>query len=135
MDTAPMQLSATPRKSTATLSKAEGVDLLKKLALSIEQAADIADLGRSSIYVAIATGNLKAKKSGKRTIILRSDLNDFLAGLPAATFNSTSKLIKKAAAPTEQPPAVEPIQPSNSFTKAAPKSSFRRTASAKGKKQ
>ncbi len=50
--------------------------------LSITEACRIAGIGRTKIYEAIAGGCLKARKLGKRTIVLRSDLNSFLTGLP-----------------------------------------------------
>ncbi len=39
-------------------------------------------LGRDSIYKSIREGRLKAKKFGRRTIVLASDLQAFLASLP-----------------------------------------------------
>jgi excisionase family DNA binding protein len=50
--------------------------------LSILEACRIAGIGRTKIYQAIADKSLKARKFGKRTIILRTDLQDFLARLP-----------------------------------------------------
>ena len=50
--------------------------------LSIVEACRIAGIGRTKVYEAIADGRLKARKFGKRTIILRSELQDFLAALP-----------------------------------------------------
>jgi excisionase family DNA binding protein len=48
---------------------------------SINQACSHIGLGRTKIYQLIKTGNLKARKIGARTIILESDLNDFLKSL------------------------------------------------------
>jgi excisionase family DNA binding protein len=50
--------------------------------LSILGACAASSLRRSSLYKAIAEGRLRAKKYGKRTLILRSDLQQFLAALP-----------------------------------------------------
>ena len=44
----------------------------------------IAGIGRTKIYQAINDGHLKARKYGKRTLILRSELHEFLANLPSA---------------------------------------------------
>jgi len=44
----------------------------------------MAGIGRTKVYEAIATGSLKARKCGKRTLILRDDLRRFLASLPSA---------------------------------------------------
>lgn len=50
--------------------------------LSLPEACKIAGLGRTTVYQAIADGQLVARKVGKRTIILRQDLNRFLVALP-----------------------------------------------------
>ena len=50
--------------------------------LSVVEACAVAGIGRSKLYEAIATGSLKARKWGKRTLILRDDLRQFLASLP-----------------------------------------------------
>jgi excisionase family DNA binding protein len=62
----------------------ESDDGLQREALSIAQACAVAGIGRTKIYQAIATGSLKARKCGKRTLVLRDDLRDFLASLPVA---------------------------------------------------
>jgi hypothetical protein len=50
--------------------------------LSINDACIISGLGRTRLYEAMASGALKARKFGKRRIILRNDLMAFLASLP-----------------------------------------------------
>ena len=50
--------------------------------LSIPDACRVAGLGRTKIYEAIADRSLKARKLGRRTIILRADLHVFLQALP-----------------------------------------------------
>jgi excisionase family DNA binding protein len=52
------------------------------LAYSIEEAARIAGIGRNGIYNSINAGQLVARKLGQRTLILRADLEAFLASLP-----------------------------------------------------
>ena len=52
--------------------------------LSIAEACSTAGIGRTKLYEAIADGRLKARKFGKRTLILRDDLRQFLAALPTA---------------------------------------------------
>lgn len=52
-----------------------------QLSLSIEEACTATGLGRTKIYEAIGSGALPAKKWGKRTLILKSDLEAFLAAL------------------------------------------------------
>ena len=55
---------------------------IRREGLSVVEACSIAGIGRTKIYHAITTGALRARKLGKRTIILRSDLNEFLTSLP-----------------------------------------------------
>jgi excisionase family DNA binding protein len=55
---------------------------LRREGLSVNETCTVAGIGRTKIYEAIANGSLKARKLGKRTIVLRSDLREFLVGLP-----------------------------------------------------
>ncbi|MHC4053397.1 helix-turn-helix domain-containing protein [Bradyrhizobium sp. 25ACV] len=52
--------------------------------LSISEACAMAGIGRTKVYEAIASGHLKARKCGTRTLILRDDLRRFLNSLPSA---------------------------------------------------
>ena len=56
---------------------------MEKMAYSIREAAEASDGSRTKIYEAINAGKLKAKKCGKRTIILAADLDQYLESLPA----------------------------------------------------
>jgi excisionase family DNA binding protein len=62
----------------------EKVTGLIREGLSISEACAVAGIGRTKIYQAITDGTLKARKCGKRTLVLRDDLRDFLASLPGA---------------------------------------------------
>jgi excisionase family DNA binding protein len=53
-------------------------------ALNISEACAAAGIGRTKIYEAIAKGELRARKCGKRTLVLRDDLRHFLGSLPSA---------------------------------------------------
>jgi hypothetical protein len=53
-----------------------------RLAYSIESLCEKSDTGRTSIYEAIRSGQLRAKKFGARTIILDEDARRFFRGLP-----------------------------------------------------
>lgn len=52
------------------------------LAYSVEGAAAAARLGRTKIFEAIKAGKLRARKDGRRTVILKEDLTAFLRALP-----------------------------------------------------
>ena len=60
-------------------------DASPKLAHSIESVRRTTDLGRTFIYNAIRSGELEARKAGRRTIILDTDLRDWLARLPSCS--------------------------------------------------
>lgn len=52
-----------------------------QMALTIEEARTATGLSRGKIYEYINSGELKARKLGKRTLILKTDLEAFLSGL------------------------------------------------------
>lgn len=54
---------------------------MTQISLSIEEACALTGIGRTNLYKSLNSGALKARKFGKRTIILRDDLNAFLASL------------------------------------------------------
>jgi len=53
------------------------------LAHSIEEAARRASVGRMFVYSEIKSGALKARKLGRRTVILEGDLRSWLSAAPA----------------------------------------------------
>lgn len=62
----------------------ENIVELQREGLSVAEACAVAGIGRTKIYQAITEGALKARKCGKRTLVLRDDLRAFLAALPGA---------------------------------------------------
>jgi len=54
-----------------------------RLAHSVENAAALLDVGRTTVFELIRTGRLRAVKLGGRTLIPDAALRDFLATLPA----------------------------------------------------
>jgi hypothetical protein len=60
------------------------------IALSIRAASKVSGIGRTSLYAAIKAGGLVARKCGKRTIILQSDLINWLNSLPTSVAPSDS---------------------------------------------
>jgi excisionase family DNA binding protein len=58
-------------------------DMNTPLAYTIEQACTVACAGRTAVYEAIKSGELIARKRGRRTVILSDELRQWLDGLPA----------------------------------------------------
>jgi excisionase family DNA binding protein len=71
-------------RTSTEIAMFESASKLQREGLSISEACAVAGIGRTKIYQAIADGDLKARKCGKRTLVLRDDLRDFLAALPGA---------------------------------------------------
>ena len=59
-------------------------------ALSVADVARVSGLGRTFVYSALADGTLRARKAGRRTIVMRADLRAFLDGLPAYKSEASS---------------------------------------------
>lgn len=55
---------------------------MRPLAVTIPGAVETSGLSRSAIYEALKRGDLKARKSGRRTLISFADLDNYLANLP-----------------------------------------------------
>lgn len=56
----------------------------KGAALSINESARFLGIGRSTLYGLIRNGDLPIRKLGKRSLILKVDLEAFLQALPVA---------------------------------------------------
>ena len=60
----------------------------EQLAFSVSECALSANCGRDKIYEAIRDGRLKARKFGRKTLVLREDLTKFLQSLPLLNLNT-----------------------------------------------
>jgi excisionase family DNA binding protein len=61
-----------------------------QIAFTVAQACAASGAGRTTLYNAIRTGELRARKRGRRTIILASDLLCWLESMaPVATVHNT----------------------------------------------
>jgi excisionase family DNA binding protein len=56
----------------------------QQLGLSVDEACNVSGLGRSSIAAAIKSGELRARKLGKRIVIMRPDVEAYVRNLPLA---------------------------------------------------
>jgi len=60
------------------------VEFEQRLAYGVEEFCKFADVGRTTAYREISEGRLKARKVGRRTIILKDDAENFLRSLAPA---------------------------------------------------
>jgi excisionase family DNA binding protein len=70
----------------------------KPLALSIAEACEIARTGKTALYEAIKCGALRARKRGRRTLVLPSDLQAWIEQLPAIEINDRDRKAARGAA-------------------------------------
>jgi excisionase family DNA binding protein len=66
--------------------------MYKRLVHSIAEACEAADTGRTALYEAINSGELRAVKRGTRTLILDEDLCQWVQNLPPVKVKSTQPL-------------------------------------------
>ncbi|GEM_PF-1131410 len=63
---------------------------LERLAYRVKEAAEVLAISRSRFYELVAAGEIRALKDGARTLIRRSELEDYLDRLEAAATVSRS---------------------------------------------
>jgi len=99
-----------------------------KLAYSIRELANDGPIGRSSIYNQIAAGRLRARRIGRRTIILDEDWRAFLASTPAiapaepaAALSNTTATPRRRGRPPKVPVGMAgaPVNASSEVTATA----------------
>jgi excisionase family DNA binding protein len=64
------------------------IPIAAQAALSLVDAAKAASCSKPAIYRAIKRGELRAKKRGRRTLVLYSDLVSWLNALPDASLKA-----------------------------------------------
>ena len=67
------------------------------LAYSIAEACTVTRTGKTALYQAIKTGELRAVKRGRRTLVLPADLKEWIEKLPAIQHERQSKEARRRA--------------------------------------
>jgi excisionase family DNA binding protein len=85
------------KKSPAVINKVVSIDPTQK-GLSVPQCALYLGLSHWQVRMAIWQGKLSARKVGKSLVILRSDADKFLEGLPPVNANTSAWLANRQKA-------------------------------------
>jgi len=80
-----------------------------RLAMSVAQAAAEAGVGRDVIYADIKEKRLRAKRNGRRTLILRVDLEAYLRDLPDLDLENHEVVQSRSPKVRRAKPASEPV--------------------------
>jgi len=64
--------------------------MIGRIAYSPEEASKLVSLGRTTIFQEIKAGRLRARKAGKKTIILDDDLREYARNLPKREISAES---------------------------------------------
>src|SRR5947209_6839490 len=84
------------------------VPLTEKLALNIREVSALTGVCRTNLFLAIAAGELKARKRGASTLILPADLHAWLNALPYLASAPEAKAPPTAPAAEMDAPAPAP---------------------------
>lgn len=71
---------------------------MEQLALTVPEACVAARVGKTVLYQAIASGALRARKRGRRTLLLPADLREWVGRLPTIESNSRHRRVAPSEA-------------------------------------
>lgn len=54
------------------------------IAVTIPEAVRLTGIGRSKLYELFRRGDLKPRKAGKRTLLIRTELEEYISSLPVS---------------------------------------------------
>jgi hypothetical protein len=104
---------------------------LSNLAYSIGELADKGPIRRSSIYNQIAAGRLRARKIGRRTVVLDEDWRAFLASAPVIAPIKTGSAVGNITAPSHRSRGRPPKVPDDAMMEPVEASTVATTTTAK----
>jgi excisionase family DNA binding protein len=84
--------------------KPAAIPLSERPTLTVDEFCAVVGIGRSLFYKAVAAGDLKLSKYGKRSFVKRDELKRFVDNLPRSG-PSQPRPRKAKAAPAAAPPA------------------------------
>jgi excisionase family DNA binding protein len=80
-----------------TLAHQRSRKMNRCIGYSPEEASKLVSMGRTKIFQEIKDGRLKARKMGRKTIILDDDLREYARNLPEREISSAAKSTGEAA--------------------------------------
>jgi excisionase family DNA binding protein len=78
-----MMASALGEPDARSGRQAGGPTWMERIAYTIDEVLELVGIGRTKLYEVIGTGELPVKKLGNRTLVLASDLDEWIARLPS----------------------------------------------------